>query len=287
VALPYEAPMIVYFDTNVFDHLEQRLGVSDRDVFRLERAIELEHVRLILSFLNIEEILFIAESKPERAMAQLGLILKLADKRLFVRGQDEIIRSDIRAYAQQKPYQTPFTTLTPDVESDILDMMDLPTCHREDFDRIIGEARQDKETFLETCLKGQKKLKPMAAEIGIKQYPFPLYLTHNSGWVLEGLAQRAGALSSVKRRGITGLLNVKSVAVAVGAHLSLLYAQHFDGHAPSPGDSRDTLHAVLASTGQVFVTNDGKLEKILSRLRIEDFRVMSLRNFLDDLPQWI
>ena len=279
--------MIVYFDTNVFDHLEQRLGVTDWDMFRLERAVKLEHIRLILSFLNIEEILFIAESKPERAMAQLGLILKLADKRLFVRGQDEIVRSDIRAYAQRKPYQTPFTILTPDMESDILNMMDSPARHREDFDRIIGEARQDKETFLERSLKGQKKLKPMAAEIGIKQYPFPRYLADNAGWVLEGLAQRSGALSSVKRRGIKGLLNVKSVAVAVGAHLSLLYGHHFDGHAPSPGDSRDTLHPVLASAGQVFVTNDGKLEQILSRLQIEDFHVMNLRNLLDGFPQWI
>ena len=279
--------MIVYFDTNVFDHLEQRHGVTDWDVFRLERAIKLEHIRLIFSFLNIEEILFIAESKPERAMAQLGLILKLAGKHLFVRGQDEIVRSDIRAYAQRKPYQTPFTILTPDMESDILNMMDSPAHHREQFDHIVRESRAAKESFMKRNLRSQKKLRPMAVEIGAKQYPFPRYLADNAGWVLEGLAQRAGALSSVKRRGIKGLLSVKSVAVAVGAHLSLLYSHQFDGHAPSPGDSRDTLHPVLASAGQVFVTNDGKLEKVLSRLQIEDFRVMNLRNLLDSFPQWI
>lgn len=279
--------MIVYFDTNVFDHLEQRHGFTDWDVFRLERAIKLEHIRLILSFLNIEEILPIAESKPERAMAQLGLILKLADKRLFVRGQDEIVRCDIRAYAKQKPCPTPFTILTPDMESDILNMMNSPAHHREQFDDIVKESHDAKERFMKRSLRSQKKLRPMAMEIGVKQYPFPRYLADNAGWVLEGLAQRAGALSSVKRRGLKGLLNVKSVAVAVGAHLSLLYGHHFDGHAPGSGDSRDTLHPVLASAGQVFVTNDGKLEKILSRLRIEDFRVMSLRNFLDSLPQWI
>jgi hypothetical protein len=67
-----EAAVIVYFDTNVFDHIEQRHGVTDEDLFRLERAIKLEHLRVILSFLNIEELLFIAEAKPERAMAQLN-----------------------------------------------------------------------------------------------------------------------------------------------------------------------------------------------------------------------
>jgi hypothetical protein len=215
------------------------------------------------------------------------LILRLADKRLFVRGQHEIVRNGIRAYAQQKPCQTPFMTMTPDMESDILNMVDSPAHHREQFDYFVGETRDAKETFLRRSLKGQKKLKPMAAEIGVKQYPFQRYLADNSGWVLEGLAKRAGAFSCVKRRGMKGLLNVKSVAVAVGAHLSLLYGHHFDGHAPSSGDSRDTLHAVLASTGQIFVTNDRKLERILSRVQIDDFRVMNLRALLDSLPQWI
>jgi hypothetical protein len=279
--------MIVYFDTNVFDHLEQRNDVTEWDLYRLKRAIKMEHVQLILSFLNIEEILFIAESKPERAMAQLKLIFELADKRLFVRGQDEIVRNDIRAYAQQKRFKTPFTLLTPDMECDILDLMESPARHRDDFDSIVEETRQAKEIFMKRNLKGQKKLKPMAAEIGMKQYPFPRYLAHNAGWVLEGLAQRAGVLSRVKHRGIKGLLKVKSVAVAVGAHLSLLYAHHFDGHAPSFGDSRDTLHPILASAGQVFVTNDRKLEIILSRLQIDDFRVMNFRTLLDGLPNWI
>ena len=279
--------MIVYFDTNVFDHLEQRNGVTDWDLFRLGRAVKMEQLRLILSFLNMEEILFIAQSKPERAMGQLKLIFELADKRLFVHGQDEIVRNDIRAYAQQKPFKTPFTLMTPDMESDILNLMDSPAHHQEDLDRIVRETRHAKELFLERRIKGQKKLKRMAAEIGTKQYPFARYLADNSGWVLEGLAQRAGVLSRVKQRGIRGLLNVKSIAVAVGAHLSLLYAQHFDGHAPASGDSRDTLHPVLASPGNVFVTNDRKLEMILSRLQIHDFRVMNLRTLLEGLPKWI
>lgn len=279
--------MIIYFDTNVFDHLEQRNGVTDWDVFRLKRAIKMEHLQLILSFLNIEEILFMAESKPERAMAQLKLIFELADKRLFVRGQDEIVRNDIRAYAQQKPPKTPFTFLTPDMESYFLNLMDSPAHHREDFDHIVGATRDAKNIFLKRNLKSLKKLRPMAAAIGVKRYTFPRYLVDNSGWVLEGLAKRAGALSGVKRRGIRGLLKVNSVAVAVGAHLSLLYAHHFDGHAPSSGDSRDTLHPILASKGQVFVTNDGKLELILSRIQTDDFQVMNLRTLLDGLPRWV
>ncbi|MGE5712039.1 MAG: hypothetical protein ACM34B_17840, partial [Nitrospira sp.] len=176
--------MIAYFDTNVFDHLNQRNGVTEWDLFRIKRAIKMEQLQLVLSFLNIEEILFIAESKPERAMSELKLIFELADKRLFVRGQHEIVRNDIRAYAQQKPFKTPFTHLTPDMEADILNMIDSPAHYREDFERIVGETRQAKEIFLKRSLKGQKKLKPMAAEIGVKRYPFQRYLADNSGWVL-------------------------------------------------------------------------------------------------------
>lgn len=88
--------MIAYFDTNIFHHLEHRIGETDWDLFRLGRAVKLEHLRVVLSYLNLEEILLIARSKPARAKAQLKLIFELADKRLGVIGQNEIINNDIR-----------------------------------------------------------------------------------------------------------------------------------------------------------------------------------------------
>jgi len=53
------------------------------------------------------------------------------------------------------------------------------------------------------------------------RYPFNDYWKNNSVWLAEGLARRARALGKVKRRGIPGLLKLKSVALCVGANLSL------------------------------------------------------------------
>lgn len=84
-----------------------------------------------------------------------------------------------------------------------------------------------------------------------------------------------------------GLLKVKSVAVAVGANLSLIYSHHLENRAPKPGDSRDMLHAIVASTVDVFVTDDGPLETILTRIPVDSFKVMNLRALLESLPPWI
>lgn len=282
-----DPPIIAYFDTNVFDHLEQRIGVTEQDLYRLGRAVKLEYLRVVLSFLNLEEILFIAQSKPERAKAQLKLIFELADKRLFVLGQEEIMNNDIRAYAHQTPSKSPFTLMSVGMEMDIRNLINDPESLRREYDRIVRQTRRAKESFLNMLIKGQRKLKPMAAEIGVRQYPFERYWANNSGWLVEGLAKRVGELSKAKQRGTDGLLKVKSVSVAVGANLSLLYSHHFDGHAPSAGDSRDMLHALLASTADIFVTNDKKLEIVLARIQTDGFRVMNLRNFITDLPHWI
>lgn len=276
--------MIAYFDTNVFDHLEQRLAVTETDLSRIGKAVQQNGLRVILSFLNLEEILFIAKSKPDRAKAQVQLIFELADKQLFIRGQDEIVYSDIWAYANAAPCESPFGSMSRDMELDILNLMDVPEELEADYEGILRDTRRSKQTFLKSLLDGQQELVPMARDIGGKRYPFPHYLADNSMWLAEALAERAGALTQVRQRGLEGLLRINSVAVTVRASLSLLYSHTFEGRAPSPGDSRDMLHSLLASKADVFVTNDRPLERILGRLDIAGFQVMSLQNFLQGLP---
>ena len=74
--------MIVYFDTNVFDHLEQRNGVTDWDFYRLQRAISQGVFRLALAPLTIEETLFLVPLQPARAARRIKLMLELCDKSL-------------------------------------------------------------------------------------------------------------------------------------------------------------------------------------------------------------
>ena len=280
--------MIAYFDTNVFDHLERRSnGVTEEDLVRLGRAVKHECLRVVLSFLTIEETLFIVKSQPKRADARVKLILELGDKHLFALGQELIMNRDIRAYAHGTPSVTPFTVFEPYVELNIRNLAKPTGSDIADLDALVEEVRRDKMAFQTFLDEGKAKVKPVADTIGAKRYPFGHYWVNNSGWLAKSLADRAGVLLEVNRRGVDGLLKVKSVALAVGANLSLLYSHHFDNRAPDSGDSRDILHAIVASMADVFVTNDEDLEEVLARIPVDDFKVMSLRAFMESLPRWI
>ena len=74
---------------------------------------------------------------------------------------------------------------------------------------------------------------------------------------------------------ILGLLAVRPVRGVVGATLSLLFSQVVEKSDPDAGDGYDLWHALLASTADVFITRDGRLAKRLSRIPMDDFRVVS------------
>lgn len=70
-------------------------------------------------------------------------------------------------------------------------------------------------------------------------------------------------------------------------NLSLIYSHHFEGRNPLSGDSRDILHAIAASSADIFVTNDRGLEAVLARIPADGFQVMNLQAFLNRLPAWV
>jgi hypothetical protein len=110
---------------------------------------------------------------------------------------------------------------------------------------------------------------------------FAEFFEQGSGNVAESFAQRAGVLEACKQRGIEGLLRIKSVRMGVGAALSLIYEQMFEGWSPKISDSRDLQHAVsAAAVAQTFVTNDKRLRDSLSRIPIDGFTVIDLQGFL-------
>lgn len=280
--------MIAYFDTNVFDHIEQRSnGVTEEDLFRLGRAVKLDYLRVVISFLVIEETLLFIPRDSKAAEARVKLMLELGDKRLFALGQEVIVNNDIRAYAHGTPSSSPFISMEPWTEFNIRNFAKPSGDYMSELQDLIEEVRCDKMTFKEFLDNGKAGVKPMADTIGVKQYPFEHYWANNSGWMAESLADRAGVLPEIKRRGLDGLLKVKSVAVAVGTNLSLIYSHHIEDRAPKNGDSRDILHSIVASTADVFITNDRPLETVLTRIPAGDFKVMSLRAFLDSLPKWV
>ena len=280
--------MIVYFDTNVFDHLEQLNGITPWDLLRIKRAVRHECIRVVVSYLNIEETLFLVPSQPKRAESRMRLIFELGDKNLVVRSANDTLGNDFLSYADGKSLRLSFEPLTVQMETELLNLAaPIVKNDKRELGSVIDKTRRIKKEHQDFMAKAKKKMHLLVPSMVGGRYPFDDYWRNNSVWLVEGLAKRRRVLGKVRRQGLSELLKVKSVALAVGANLSLMYSHHFEGRTPASGDSRDILHAIAASSADVFVTNDGPLGRVLARIPINGFEVMNLQAFLNRLPAWV
>ena len=123
---------------------------------------------------------------------------------------------------------------------------------------------------------------PVAMQLKHKVNGFNDYWEHAQLFAGD-FAKRTGVMEECETRGIKGLLEIRTVRLAIGALLSYIYAQNFEGWTPKIGDSRDLQHAVTASAADIFVTHDSKLAKLIKRIPIANFEVCNLHELLDKI----
>ena len=273
----------VYFDTNVFDHLHKRLGFSDGDLSALKASKAEGHVSFLLSVPLIEEIFCAIKADPVLTIRELFLIFELGDWTKVLKPSDLLVSEAIAAYANGTPRSSPFLAADHPVVNG-LRILANPT--QRDIDELvpmIEESRAHREEFREGMRTAREQVLKVAKKLRGQKPSFMDCWTRLAEPFAEGYAGRAGQLDACKARSIAGLLELRSLRMAVGVNLSLIYAETFEGRAPEMGDSRDQQHAVLASTADVFVTQDGKLANLLSRIPIMGLEITDLRSFLDSL----
>ncbi len=268
-----------YFDTNVFDHIHKKIDFTEKDKVSLQSAVDEGKICILLSILNIEEVTSAIGPRPDLAVAELKLILDLADCDRLLKSQDQLIRDDIICYAQCEPMGEPFVTDSV-ILSNLQALRD-PNDHDVSELRVmVTEIREQKEEFMAGMREGREKLLPHVEKLDGWRPTFEEYWESLAEKFAEAFAGRADSLEGCRKRGIKGLLDVRSVRLAVGASLSLTYSQTFEGRTPKIGDSRDNLHAILAAPADTFVTQDSAFAALLSRIPIEGWEVMDLRGLL-------
>ena len=156
---------------------------------------------------------------------------------------------------------------------------------RAEFLGIVEAIKKQKEVFNADMREVREKVLSLnkKGELRAPHLDFYGFWEAFADEFAERLAKHIGVLYTCQKRGINGLLEVRSVRLCVGANLSLVYAQIFEKCAPDKGDPKDMHHAILASAADTFVTCDGKLAKRLSRIPIEgieDFEVMDLNGLM-------
>jgi hypothetical protein len=129
------------------------------------------------------------------------------------------------------------------------------------------------------------KIAPLAKKVKEQnlQQPFQEYMNVMEPEVAKFLAQLSGCLDDCLARGIQGLMNLRTVRICTYANVSADYARTYEGRSVNRGDSRDMHHVVLSSAAEVFVTNDQRLIKTLTREPPPGFEVMDPLTFANQL----
>jgi len=143
---------------------------------------------------------------------------------------------------------------------------------------VVKATQETKQGFnsgmREKTLPDVKKLKG-------RRPSFEDFWKRFAGKLAECFAEHVGVLDACMKRSIKGLLELRSLRLAVGINLSLIYAQTFEERTPDIGDSRDIHHAIIASAADRFVTQDEEFTRLLSQIPIEDFEVMNLNGLFE------
>lgn len=286
-----------YFDTNVYGHILNRVCVTDEQVSLLRTAVREGRLRILASDVNIDEIVAAFASNPTEATERLRLLLELTDLESdLLKPQNELLLEDIRAYAERRPLprrrldlQRARTLsaglkhlidegkLSPDLQA----ALEEGRVQKESFKAGMTEARGnivgEWEAISEEALAqaGKTGMRKSALVPDFERYRGPV-----SGGFIKWVVKRAGRQKACARRGLGGLRQAKTVAMFGDSSASWVYGQTFEERTPNFGDSGDLIHAVLATSADVFVTCDKQLRRILDRVPRPGLRVVDLPEFV-------
>jgi len=278
----------VYFDTNIFDHIHKGIRVTPDDVQFLKQRVRDGRLSILSSIINLEEILMLASGDRDLAVAELQLIDELVDCNHILKPFHQLIDEDVTAYAQGTTLPLPLTEFPHAARETIEFLRNSGTTNMQE---LIGEIREQIDTFRANMREGGNQVRPIARQIRMEDIPtFEQYWNDLSISFAEAYAERSGQLSACRARGIEGLLQLRSVRLSIGVSLALTYAQTYglerraaERREPQQGDSRDLQHALTASATRVFVTHDPKFARLLKCVPVSDFNVLTLPEFLDSI----
>ena len=273
----------VYFDTTVYSHIERGWIVKDV-VDALRGALSTGTLTARLSVTNIEELLGQWKTDQPAALRKLCLARDLVGFDKLLKAPNTLMEEAIRAYAEGASPPSPFL---PEDQREILARRTHRIANGDAiFDGavsgIIGKVGVLKQTALDQWTESRREvhsaLSSYSVEAGHPQRKdIHWFLKSEEQTYAEGLAKAIGLDEACRRRGLDGLVNVRTVRFYVNALVAYAFditiGKELQPRAPKWGDDYDFWHIILASTADAFVTYDDRLFKLLMRLPIDGFRV--------------
>ena len=157
--------MKVYFDTNIFDHIIKRINLTDGDLELLLKKISSKNFTILLSILNIEEMISIFKSSKEFPHNEIKLLLNLTSwQNGIIKQYDEIVKEDIKNYinGNNKPeYMWPASIIHSN-----LDFLTSPNeRNKKEVKEIINKTQKQKENFRSSFIKYREQVAPLVKEL--------------------------------------------------------------------------------------------------------------------------
>jgi hypothetical protein len=282
--------LCAYFDTNLFDNMLKLNRLAATDLAELRSAIRTQRLAVVSNILNIQETIDALHSKtPEVVIPQLALIADLVDWGRFVKPSDMLLTDDIRYFAWCGEASNPFlradvVRVVRDAVTDIVGGRMATT----ELDDVVRENLRQKTAFAAGIEENHAETASMVEQLR-EEGMFPEFAgifaiaAQDSAYRMATKVDRA---EKCKGRGLEQFLSVRSVRMAVGLGLSVIYRRAFENKKLKRplGTSRDLQHlACAAAAADAFVTHDGDLTVLARRVPIRGFRVLTLRELLDEL----
>ena len=280
----------VYFDTTVYDDIAKG-DVAAEDIESVRRLATRGAIRAYPSLMNVEELLGQWDSERGEALRRIKILRDLVGFDNMLKQPRDLLDEAINAYAQWGI--TPPVTLARhhrDIVARNLDEL-LRGIAKTNVSNIVADVRALKDGFrramTETRDRVLTELKWESRPIEERRaVTFDQFFRNESQPWAEAFADGIGAGDACRRRGLDGLLNVRTVRICVGAQMSLVHSLVFGDGLQSRhsgwGEDYDLWHGLTASVAEIFVTGDHRLAQHLRRVPVANFVVVeSLRQLLD------
>lgn len=273
--------MKVYFDTNVFDHIFKKLNLLQKDLDSLANAIKASKFSILLSTLNIEEMISIIKSSNKYPANEMELLLNLTDweEYGFIKSYNEIIKEDIDYFLNiinAPEYMHPSTVIYSNQQF----LLSPNLSEKNEFNDIVIKVQKQKEILYRMFLNYKNKVKCQIKDLR-GQYPsFEEFKKEHIQDFAFKIFNQIGQVTLDIKNYDNKILNIKSIKLYTETSLSLIYSYLFKKRCPCIGDSRDLLHSILATPADIFVTNDKQYLTVLRRFTINGIRFLNLKDFI-------
>jgi hypothetical protein len=238
----------------------------------------------------LRETIAALRSRPDKARAQLRLIVSLTDWHRFVGFSTAILEADIRHFAYNgERANSPFEL---DPQADCIRSVTESTIDGrlglDEFEAAIGELEQNKRAFFDGIKACRAETEAIVEEFRRKdEIPSfeQFFQDEAESWAFAfAKSVNVCIAEQCARRGLGKLLKIPSVQIMVGHGLSLIYGVAVDGTRVKSSDGQDLQHTVCAAAAaaDVFVTHDKHLAFLLNRVPIRGFRVKCLSELLEE-----